>query len=58
MELVANELKILRVLTADRDQAVSIADGFNLCIDHVLDLVEDHFGSRAIKDEGREVIAI
>ena len=45
------------MLTADRDQAVSIADGFSLCIDHVLDLVEEHFGTRAIKDEGREVIA-
>ena len=57
VELVANGLKILRVLSADRDQAVNIADGFNLCIDHVLDLIEEHFGSRTIKDEGREVIA-
>ena len=56
IEIVANGLKILRVLSADREYAIKIADDFENCVLLVLDLVEKYSDSRAILDEGRETI--
>ena len=46
----------MRVLSADREYAIKIADDFENCVLLVLDLVEKYSDSRAILDEGRETI--
>ncbi len=56
LEIVANGLKILRVLSSDREFATKIADGYEHCVSQVLDLLEKYADNRAILDEGRETI--
>lgn len=55
-EIVANGLKIMRILTAERDFALQIVDGYDVLVYDVLDLLEAHSGSGIIKAEGKDVI--
>ena len=51
-----NGLKLLRVLSSDRDYATMITEHYEMCINHVLTLLETHVNHRVILDEGRETI--
>lgn len=41
-ELVANGLKILRLVSTEKEIAAKIVDGFDMCIYTVLDLLESY----------------
>ena len=41
-ELVANGLKILRLVSTEKEIAAKIVDGFDMCIYSVLDLIESY----------------
>lgn len=55
-ELIVNGLKLLRVLSSDRDYATMITEHYEMCAHNVLSLLESHFNNRVILDEGRETI--
>ncbi len=48
IELVANGLKILRLVSTDKEVAVKIVNGYELCVYSVLDLLEAHSESNII----------
>ena len=56
VDFITNGFKILRIITAEKNIAVKLIDDYNLCLKHVLDLLEENVLNRTIKEEGREVV--
>ena len=56
IDLITNGLKILRIVTNEKNIAVKISDDYNMCLKHVLDILEQHVYNRVVKEEGREVV--
>ena len=54
--MIANGLKVLRVLTSTHQNALQIATEFDTCIHSVLKLIEQNPASLPIKEDGSEVI--
>jgi len=44
------------LLTNEKSIAVKISDDYNMCLTHVLDILEQHVYNRVVKEEGREVV--
>lgn len=56
VDFVTNGFKILRIISAEKNVAVKLVDDYNLCLKHVLDVLEENIHDRTIKDEGREIV--
>ena len=55
-EITINGLKVLRLLTSEKINAQKLTEDYNLCIKHVLDVLEEQAHNRSIKEEGRDTI--
>ena len=55
-EITINGLKVLRLLTSEKPNAQKLTEDYNLCIKHVLDVLEEQVHNRSIKEEGRDTI--
>ncbi len=56
VDFVMNGFKILRIISAEKNVAVKLVDDYNMCLKHVLDVLEENIHDRTIKDEGREIV--
>ena len=40
-EVVTNGFKVLRLLTQEKENALKVASDYNLCLKHILDVLEE-----------------